>query len=66
MLESDKEVLLIFETVAWLNTVPTQDICNIALICNPAKRRGKLFQAEIISKAAAKRTENFSQLEKPV
>jgi len=61
MLESDNEGLLIFETVAFLNTVPTQDIRNISLICNPAKRRGRLFQAEIISKTAAKRTERFSQ-----
>jgi len=39
---------LIFETVAWLNTVPMLDIRDIALICNPAKRKGRLFQAEII------------------
>lgn len=61
MLESDKEDLLIFETVARLYTVPMQDIHNSALIRNPAKRTGRLFQAEIISKAAAKCTERFSQ-----
>jgi len=61
MLESDKECLLISETLAWLNTVPMQDFRSIALIGNPAKRRGRLFQGEIISKAAAKRTESFSQ-----
>jgi len=66
MLESDKEGLLIFETLAWLNTVPMQDTHNIALICNLARRKGRLFQGEIISKAAAKRTELSARLHKPV